>query len=49
MTHLASRLVVVETVLALLHGRALGLLFHVRLDTDSPADLGLDGEIASSW
>lgn len=45
-TYLASGLVVVKAVLALLHSGALGLALHVGLHTDRSVDLGFDGEIA---
>jgi hypothetical protein len=43
-THLASRLVMIKPILALLHRRGLGLLLHVLLDSDGSIHLGLDGE-----
>lgn len=46
--HLARGLVVVEAVLALLERSRLGLLLHVRLDTDPTLDLGFDGEVTGA-
>jgi hypothetical protein len=49
MTYLASGLVVIKAVLALLHGSSLGLAGHVLLDTNDLTLLGLVGEGIGSW
>lgn len=48
-THLASGLVVVEVVLALLDGGGLGFASHVLLDTNDLTLLGLVGEGIGAW